>query len=236
MSKLQLKNITLVGCTCRDYVETLLALEHCANLCDFNNIVYFSDLDPFDFIYGLKLNIPNLTYVYVESFMTYDRVCIWFMTSYFKYQHLFSDFTLNIHHDGYIIRPNAWTNEFLEYDFVGACQKWEVPMVMNNGFCLYSKQFIKAMEKLNLPATSEACHPSDMILLKNHEKMNVKIAPVTLGHQFSSEGFRWDNNGSFGFHGLYNLVGADIKFPDICVPKHHKYYLTSNIPHRYSPI
>lgn len=36
------------------------------------------------------------------------------------YDHITSDFCISIQHDGFIINPNLWDDEFLNYDYIGA--------------------------------------------------------------------------------------------------------------------
>ena len=40
-------------------------------------------------------------------------------------KHIFTDYCILIHHDGYIRNPNLWDGSWLEYDFIGAV--WPLP-------------------------------------------------------------------------------------------------------------
>ena len=223
MNKLDLNNVTLIGCTTRDHTDTVLALQHCMKLCDFANIVYFSDIDP---------KIESIHWIECPKFMTYADICIWFMTSIFKYKEFFSGHILSIHWDGYIVSPDKWNKEFLSYDFIGS--PWPNKLVGNNGFCMYSKKMIEGIESLKLPPTEAACHGSDkkisLVYRQQLIDFGVNFCPYDLAFQFSTEtygyyhypyGFKY--NGSFGFHGLYSIAG--MKDYNVCLPDHHKHWL-----------
>jgi hypothetical protein len=52
------------------------------------------------------------------------------------------DFNLIIHADGFAVNSEAWTSEFLNYDYIGA--RWGDGIVGNGGFCLRSRKLYDA--------------------------------------------------------------------------------------------
>ena len=67
-----------------------------------------------------------------------------------------TDFLLLIQWDGYILDPNAWRDEFLEYDYIGAVWPWHLTnRVGNGGFCIRSKKFMEAVGAMNFPSLEE---------------------------------------------------------------------------------
>ena len=58
------------------------------------------------------------------------------------------DYNLIIHADGFAVNPEAWTDEFLNYDYIGA--RWGDGVVGNGGFCLRSRKLYDALKDMNV--------------------------------------------------------------------------------------
>jgi len=142
----------------------------------------------------------------------------------FKIKHLYAfcptNFLLTIHNDGFVINGNAWEDEFLKYDYIGAL--WPIgihdPRVTENdrcgngGFSLRSKRFLE-ISALYCPAYQ---YPNeDRVICGLHKNIflnhGMKYAPDNLASKFSIEdttipeaiGQSHDNRftlKSFGFH------------------------------------
>lgn len=64
-----------------------------------------------------------------------------------------TDFNLIIHPDGFAINKEAWTDEFLNYDYIGAPRIWDIPapgshpnfVIGNGGFSLRSRKLYDAL-------------------------------------------------------------------------------------------
>lgn len=125
-----------------------------------------------------------------------------------------TDFALVVQHDGYVIRPRLWTDEFLKYDYIGA--PWppdthftddDVEVrVGNGGFSLRSKKLLNAFNELDLPFTDGGkgfAHEDGQICnyyRKELETYGIKFAPVELAARFSHEIDVPESVESFGFH------------------------------------
>jgi hypothetical protein len=61
-----------------------------------------------------------------------------------------SDFVLLVEWDGYIINPTAWTNEFLNFDYIGAVWGHHKDgfRVGNGGFSLRSRKLLLATREI----------------------------------------------------------------------------------------
>lgn len=233
MDKLQLPTVSLMGCTTRDHRDTLLALRHSQSQIEFGNTVYFSDIDPSIDCKDIVDTLENFEYIKCPKFVKYEDVCVWFMTSIFKYKHLYKGHVLGIHWDGYPVQIEAWNSEFLLYDYCGS--PWPNKLVGNNGLWLFSQKLLDGIEHLNLPSTAEACHGSDKkICIEYRQQLidfGVKFCPYELAFQFSTETYGYyDNphgfkyNGSFGFHGLYS-ISSRMKNYKVNLPEHHLKWL-----------
>lgn len=129
--------------------------------------------------------------------------------------------------DSCVIDTNYWTNEYLEYDYIGAI----IPIkdgntVGNGGFSLRSKKFLTACNKIaeGLPRGEfiignedyYACVSAYNYMTKNQ---GIRFAPESLARKFSVERPIWgmlheytklETYKSFGFHGAFNVAGMNI--------------------------
>jgi len=177
--KLNLKDITLFGVDTLDFSRLLKAATVCSSYANFGNIILLSNND-----------------VTINNINDYSKFIIKDLPQYIK-----SEYVLIIQHDGFILNPSAWTDEFLEYDYIGA--PWYpgsyTNIVGNGGFSLRSKKLIDRVSQLCYNNGNE-----DLFICNNNYQLlcdeNFKFAPVELAKNFSVENIPW--NGSFGFHDL----------------------------------
>lgn len=132
--------------------------------------------------------------------LTHETSCL--MTLKGLYHVIDTDYCLSIHDDGFIINPQLWTNEFLEYDYIGA--PWNGKIVGNGGFCLKSKKFIDLCQQV--PWNGEHDDWLVSVTYRDFFKKNgCKFAPFDLALKFAIEskieGYDYDLNKTFGFHG-----------------------------------
>ena len=171
-------------------------LRYCATIIDCEKLVLFTSgvvakRDyPFDVV-----QIPKLNWQSYNIFV--NRVVPVSITS---------DFAMCVHEDGFPIDTSQWTNEFLNYDYIGA--PWPDGVVGNGGFSIESQKMMRL--KREMPVLSdEFSTNSDRLLCDNRRKyfegLGVGFAPKELAAKFSTE--QTDgHNPSFGFHG--RLVSA----------------------------
>lgn len=135
----------------------------------------------------------------------YSRFCIMDLHTHFDTSHV-----LIIHADGWVVNPLAWTDDFLQYDYIGAPWWYTDEMnVGNGGFSLRSKKLCTFLSK----AEMTHIHPEDHHICRTYrrslEKAGFKFAPEDVARKFSVEGQRY--NQQFGFHGMgCDFTGADI--------------------------
>lgn len=140
----------------------------------------------------------------------YSRFMLYQLTN-----HIDTPFALVVQHDGYVLNPEKWTDEFLEYDYVGAPWPPETHYtprgvevrVGNGGFSLRSKKLLDAFNVLNLPFTDNGTgfyHEDGQICnyyRKTLEDYGIKYAPAELAAQFSRELEVPESvKDTFGFH------------------------------------
>ncbi len=127
-----------------------------------------------------------------------------------------AEYSLAVHEDGFPINPSLWSDEFLQYDYIGApwaaeqCRSWPGGsswgndlLVGNGGFCLQSARMMGLC--LDMPITPDiytTC--SDVYVCRLHrqwfEERGMKFAPPEVALRFSTEQTHQDSD-SFGFHG-----------------------------------
>ena len=115
---------------------------------------------------------------------------------------------LIIQHDGFVLNPDAWTDEFRQWDYIGA--PWSVDgkrVVGNGGFSLRSRRLLERLSAADIvrPAGSPEDWFICVTIRGQLEDEGFRFAPPELAHRFSFEGdpafgVRW--RGQFGFHGL----------------------------------
>lgn len=195
MNQVNLSGVTLV---CIDTVNpdiALRAMQRSRSQCQFDRSILFTD-KPIQ-VDGIEtVQVSN-----INSIESYSQFVVQGLAPYISTSHL-----LLVQWDGFIIHPEAWRKEFLEYDYIGA--PWpdhpEPYNVGNGGFSLRSRKLLDALNQL----TFSEFHPEDEHICRTHrselEKLGIKFAPNTIAEQFSYE-FTQPKFSTFGFHGLNNF-------------------------------
>ena len=123
-------------------------------------------------------------------------------------QYVAGTHVLIIQWDSFILHPELWTHDFLQYDYIGAV--WphhpDTP-VGNGGFSLRS---VKLLEVLESPAISKR-HPEDFCICDDNKvtlenQFGIRFAPTGGAEQFAVERTSW--HPAFGFYGFFNFGRA----------------------------
>jgi len=206
--KLQLPNITLYGLDTIDLQRQLTAFEICIKYATFGEMKILTHVDH-DFVTDSGIQIINTNKV--DSLKDYNTFNLKHLNEYIE-----TDFVMIAEHDGFILNPNAWMDEFLQYDYIGA--PWLVDgklVVGNGGFSIRSKKLLALTQsdphiKLGNKEDHRYSENEDwvicMILRDYIENKDITFAPVEIAKRFSIEenelvGGKWTNQ--FGFHGLH---------------------------------
>lgn len=130
------------------------------------------------------------------------------------HEYVDTDFCLLVQNDGYVLNPEMWTDEFFDYDYIGALWPPETHYtkdgkevrVGNGGFSFRSKKLLEAPVKMGLTFTDmeTGFWHEDGFLCVHHrdelERFGIKFAPVKLAARFSTELTVPETTKSFGFH------------------------------------
>lgn len=109
--------------------------------------------------------------------------------------------------DGFVVHPETWTDEFLQFDYLGAvwADQPAARCVGNGGFSLRSQRLLQA----GLDPRIVQEHPEDLMLGREYRGLlenehGVRFAPPVLARRFAFEN-EAPPGPTFGFHGPYNL-------------------------------
>lgn len=209
--KRKLPGVTLLGIDCVDIERLVQAAEICQKDFEFEEVKLLTSLpsDQKDIV-----SIDSIT-----SIEAYSQFAIERLDEYVQTPHV-----LIIQYDGFILNPDAWSDEFLQYDYIGApwlvrdmqINRFDFPkellgqyVVGNGGFSLRSKKLLSLCASLSKENFFKRYHPEDLVIsIYNREFLESKgiaFAPVPLAKRFSYEAededrYSWEDQ--FGFHGL----------------------------------
>lgn len=154
----------------------------------------------------------------IENMKEYSRFMIYNLND-----HIDSDFALTIQHDGFIINPDAWRNQFLDYDYIGAPWPWreqgfvtpfgEHVSVGNGGFSLRSKKLLELPSKVEVPF--------DVVAMNNFYKMFGAV--------------NWNEDGNICVHNRHIFEQNGCKFAPVEVAKYFSYESPLDINRNITP-
>ena len=148
----------------------------------------------------------------------YSKFMIKHLTEHFNTSHV-----LTIHADGYVLNADAWDNDWLQYDYIGATWFYKDNMnVGNGGFSLRSKKLCDILASYDLAGGHY--HPEDHHICRTYrpalESLGIKFAPEEVANRFSIEAYsvpapanKW--SGQFGFHSVHadlTMLPEDLRY------------------------
>lgn len=198
--KKSLPNVTLLGLDCLNIKRLKLAAEICQRHFDFGAVKLLSSIPDTD-----------ARVVPIDHVGSIEKYSHFFVKE--VHDHVDTDFVLVIQYDGFILNPDAWTDDFLKYDYIGAPWWYEDENnVGNGGFSLRSKKLLKILAE---DESIKEHHPEDHHIVRTYgnylRTKGIVFAPEYVASRFSIEGCLkepvpikygsvWTNE--FGFHGL----------------------------------
>lgn len=194
--KTKLDDVTLVQVDCVDVERAKKSLDYSTRKLSFKRVILFTDKEYKHGDYDV-VRIPTINNVLEYC----NFVCIELS------KYITTSFVLITQYDGFVIRPDLWTDKFLEYDYVGApwplayFKKKPANMVGNGGFSLRSQKCLKEFAELYEPNRNE-----DWFFCINKyeecKERGVRFADFDVARLFSYEHkcSRYSMEDSFGFH------------------------------------
>lgn len=198
--------VTLLCVETREPELAHWAIDRCVSGIQFAKIVLMTNLNRV----GIKR--ADIEYVQTPPIKTtkdYSELVLTGISQYVESSHV-----LIIQWDSFVIHPHLWSDEFLQYDYIGPVWSHhpETP-VGNGGFSLRSKKLLHAIQQPGFVKK----HPEDYCICADNKdflaRHGIKIAPVHVAEKFAVERTRWHD--AFGFHGFFNfgrvLSDAELK-------------------------
>lgn len=211
--KINLPSVTLLGIDCLDIERLSIAMNVSQKNIQFGATKLLSSLKTED---KRLITIPE-----IKTVDAYSLFCIKSLLEYVETEN-----ALIVQHDGFILNPNTWRDDFLEYDYIGApwlVEDWLIndyhfpkkllgrKIVGNGGFSLRSRKFLEVGSWLygmgKLPQTNPEDIAQCVWYRDLFEKEGIKFAPIELAEKFSIEGENFVYSNQFGFH---SYVWTDI--------------------------
>jgi len=215
--RLSLPMITLI---CMDTVcpeKAVKALEYSCRGIEFGDVVLVSHYKPDNFP-------DNFRYEYTPKCETIDE---WNYKALFEMpKHVRTAFSLLCHSDGFVVSPDSWRWEFLDYDYIGAV--WPLPSDdfsyrdpngnlrrVGNSVSLRSKKLLDLpiVQGLEFKAFHGYANEDGFICVNyvlEYEKQGCKIAPIEVAKYFSREYVQEEGIEPFCFHKWH---GLNAKYP-----------------------
>ncbi len=226
--KLRLPRVTLVAMTSVNIYETVKAMEYSMRGIEFGDAVLITHKRP---CYLPK----NIRYSHTDILDDIDKFN--YKMVYELRDHIRTDFCLIVHADGFVIHPENWSDEFLEYDYIGS--PWPLPKNdyayrdsegnicrVGNSVSLRSKRLLDfpVTHNLKWEKVFDGFYNEDIFLCCHAkplmEKEGLKWAPLELAVKFGREHPLPENRGiePFVFHKWW---GENKNYPRFYSPKKH---------------
>lgn len=215
---LKLPQVTVVALAGVRIRETVKALDHSRRDARFGRVLLISHSKPRNLPRGIDYEYTTKS----EDVYEWCRKIIYELHSYIDTQYI-----ILIHSDGFIVNPEQWRDEFLDYDYIGA--PWPVPsdnsfrdiygqlVRVGNSVSLRSKRILELPSKLNLSwePRNGNFHEDGFLCCNNRhilEENGIRFAPLEIAKYFSHETMIPEIRGikPFAFH---KWAGSNRKFP-----------------------
>lgn len=198
--KLSLPNVTLVAMTSVNVTATIKAMQYSMRGIDFGDAVLITHKKPW--------NMPkSIRYSHTTKLTNIDEFN--YKMVYELGDHIKTDFALIVHADGFVVNPEMWRDEFLDYDYIGA--PWPLPPEgdtttyrdkdgnicrVGNSAGIRSKRLMDFPKKANIPWEGEYAYgrmwfyEDGFICCKiRHllEAEGMRIAPIDVARYYAHE-------------------------------------------------
>ena len=218
-----IKNVTLVAISSIKLEPTLFSLIHSNRYLQFERVLFLTHAKRSQFFkvpdYIDLIEIPQ-----IKSKEEYSMFMLYNLKNYINTQHC-----LTIQYDGFVLHPDKWNEEWLQYDYIGA--PWppfyvnrenteQLVRVGNGGFSLRSNKFLNMFTKLNLPLYRDDLvgiaedHQQCCMYHDTYVNNGIKFAPVEVAKYFAHENHALTPETTrdirpFGFHLCQGYIAID---------------------------
>jgi hypothetical protein len=196
---IEIPDVTLIGVTGTELPELIKAADISCKYIKFGAVKLLSSMPSSD-----KRVVPIEP---IKSKEAYNEFVVKRLNKYVDTENL-----LIIQADGYVLNWEAWNDDWLNWDYIGAPWNWYSDhKVGNGGFSLRTKWLhdVLAKDKVIMetyPEDHQICRVYKNYLESKHK---ISFAPIEVAERFSIEAYKTPPpgnrySGQFGFHG-YNV-------------------------------
>ena len=195
----KLKDITICAVDCQYPLLAAQALTHSNDLCEFNRVILFTDSN--------CESVSNCETIKIDQISSINEYSYFILKKLNEY--ISTDFALLIQWDGFVTNPDSWSEDFKNFDYIGAKWEWhkDGKNIGNGGFSLRSKKLLEATHSDSFvfisddPEDNQICRTYHNFLKTNNQ---IAFATEEMADIFSYER-TLPNYPTFGFHGLFNI-------------------------------
>ena len=208
--KIKLPSVTLVAMTSVNVYETVRAMCYSMRDIEFGDAVFVSDKKPWFLPKSIRFSYTSK----LDSIDKFNYKMVYELKDHIK-----TDFCLVVHADGFVIHPELWDDEFLNYDYIGS--PWPMPTNdyayrdskgqisrVGNSVSIRSKRLLEFPSEHNLKweKVQDDEYNEDIYLCCAHknemEDAGLKWAPLEVAVRFAREHAIEENKGvePFAFH------------------------------------
>ncbi|MBI3148292.1 MAG: tetratricopeptide repeat protein [Betaproteobacteria bacterium] len=205
---IDLRDLTLICADTRNHDLALRALRLSGQACRFGRALFFTDRE------YTEPGVEIVRVAPLRSAADYSRLLMKDLL-----EHIHTPYALVVQWDGYVLHPEAWSEDFRNYDYLGARWPWmpQGSEIGNGGFSLRSRKLLEALAD---PEISEFAI-EDVAIGQTYRPLlesrhGIRYAPAAVADRFSFETTA-PSRPTFGFHALYNfwLTLPDAQLPEI---------------------
>lgn len=217
--KLNLPDVTLIAVSSVKMKQTIKALKYSMRGIRWGEVVLVSHKKP----WYLPQNIHYKKIDELKCIDDFNHAMIFEL-----YKYVDTKFAMLVHHDGFVVNPECWKEEFLEYDYIGS--PWPNPTDektyrdiygnvhrVGNSVSIRSKKLMEMPSKLSMPWENITCEKNeDTYICCNYrhifEKNGICYAPLDVAKYFAHERNIPEVRGikAFAFH---KYEGDNAKYP-----------------------
>lgn len=220
LEKINLPEVTLIAMATQNVYETLNALNYSCKGVNFGSVKLLSHFTP----YGLENS--SILFYRIDKLKSIDE---WsYKVVYELHNYVDTKYALLIHADGFVVNPDSWRMEFLNFDYIGA--PWPLPkdsfsyrdvkgqvVRVGNSVSLRSLRLMRLPSEIDMPWEHDNgfYNEDGFICVKNKhifEAYGMKFATLEDAKYFSHEMMLPDLKGikPFVFH---KWAGSNSKYP-----------------------
>ncbi|MCL2792960.1 MAG: hypothetical protein FWD87_07695 [Spirochaetaceae bacterium] len=188
---MELPNVTLAALSSVKIWETIQAIKYSAKKIKFGDCVFISHKKPFW--------LPQ--YIRFEQTTELKNIDAFNYKMLFElYKYIKTDFVLLVHYDGFVVNPDMWRSEFLDYDYIGSpwADNFQKDIYGNtirvgNGVSIRSKKLLELPAKFNMQfnfGEGFANHEDTFICCRYRHfflQHGIKYAPLEVAKYFGHE-------------------------------------------------